>query len=115
MRTITLRLVSFVTFLALTLSTRAFAQYSIQKIEIHGAAPYTESEVLQVSGLRPGQMMSHASLGNAAQHLLDTGVFADAGIQLTGPGTARTVLIELKPLPTTSFRSEEHTSELQSL
>lgn len=103
MRTIALRLVSFVMFLALALSTRAFAQYSIQKIEIHGASPYTEAEVLEVSGLRPGQMMSHDSLGSAAQHLLDTGVFADAGIQLTGGGTARTVLIELKPLPPSSF------------
>ncbi len=101
MRTNTLRLVCFVTFLAF--STIAFAQYSIQKIEIRGAAPYTESEVLEVSGLRPGQMMSHDSLGNAAQHLLDTGVFADAGIQLAGTGTARIVLIELKPLPASSF------------
>jgi outer membrane protein insertion porin family len=103
MRTNSLRLVSFVTFLALTLSTAAFAQYSIQKIEIHGAAPYTQAEVLEVSGLRPGQMMSHNSLGNAAQHLLDTGVFADASIELTGSGTARAVLIELKPLPASSF------------
>jgi outer membrane protein insertion porin family len=103
MRTNTLRLVSLVTFLALGLSNDAFAQYSIQKIEIHGAAPYTDAEILEVSGLRPGQMMSHDSLGNAAQHLLDTGVFADAGIQLTGPGTARTVLVELKPLPPDSF------------
>jgi outer membrane protein insertion porin family len=103
MRTNTLRLVSVVALLALALSTAAFAQYSIQKIEIHGAAPYTDAEVLQVCGLRPGQMMSHDSLGNAAQHLLDTGVFADAGIQLTGGGTARTVLIELKPLPASSF------------
>ena len=103
MRTITLRLVSFLTFFALTFSTRAFAQYSIQKIEIHAAAPYTEAEVLEVSGLRPGQMMSHDSLGNAAQHLLDSGVFADASIELTGSGTARTVLIELKPLPPASF------------
>lgn len=103
MRTTILRFVSFVTFLAPILSATAFAQYSIQKIEIHGAAPYTDAEVLQVSGLRPGQMMSHDSLGNAAQHLLDTGVFADAGIQLTGSGTARTVLIELKPLPPSSF------------
>lgn len=102
MRSTALRLLSFATF-ALSLSTAALAQYSIQNIEIHGAAPYTDAEVLQVSGLRPGQMMSHDSLGNAAQHLLDTGVFADAGIQLTGAGTARTVLIELKPLPAGSF------------
>ncbi len=101
MRTNNLRLI--VTFLALASSTISFAQYSIQKIEIHGAAPYTDDEVLQVSGLRPGQMMSHDSLGNAAQHLLDTGVFMDAAIQLAGPGTARTVLVELKPLPASSL------------
>ncbi|HEV2578295.1 MAG TPA: POTRA domain-containing protein [Acidobacteriaceae bacterium] len=103
MRTSNLRLVSFVTFLAFTLSTAALAQYSIQKIEIHGVAPYTETEVLEVSGLQPRQMMSHDSLGNAAQHLLDTGVFADASIELTGTGMARTVVITLKPLPVSSL------------
>ena len=47
--------------------------------------------------------MSRDSLGNAAQHLLDTGVFADASIELTGSGMARTVVIHLKPLPPGSF------------
>lgn len=89
--------------LALAVAPCALAQYSIRNIEIHGAAPYSEQEILSVSGLRPGQMMAHNSLGDAAQHLLDTGVFADAGIDLTGAGTARTVLIQLKPLPPTSF------------
>ena len=103
MRTNTLCLVSFVSFLALTFSTAALGQYSIHDIDIRGAAPYTNDEVLQVSGLRPGQMMSHNSLGDAAQHLLDTGVFADASIELNGSGTARTVVIELKPLPVASF------------
>jgi outer membrane protein insertion porin family len=103
MRTSDLRLVSFVTLLAFTLSTAALAQYSIQKIEIHGAAPYTEAEVLQVSGLQARQLMSHNSLGNAAQHLLDTGVFADASIDLTGTGMARAVVISLKPLPASSL------------
>lgn len=103
MRTKTLCLVSFICFLGLTLSTTALAQYSIQKIEIHGAAPYSDAEVLEVSGLRPGQMMAHNSLADAAQHLLDTGVFADASIGLNGGGTARTVVIELKPLPVASL------------
>lgn len=89
--------------LLLAFSISAFAQYSIQKIVIHGGAPYTDSEVLAVSGLQPGQMMSHNSLGNAAQHLLDTGVFADAAIELTGTGLARTVQIELKPLPVSAL------------
>lgn len=89
--------------LPLFLAPSLFAQYSIAKVEIHGGAPYTDAEVLAVSGLQPRQMMSHDSLGNAAQHLLDTGVFADASIELTGTGTERTVLISLKPLPPSSF------------
>lgn len=101
MRTYTPCLVSFVCSFAL--STAALGQYTIRNIEIHGATPYTESEILKVSGLRPGQMMTHNSLGDAAQHLLDTGVFGDASIALTGAGTARTVLIELKPLAVASF------------
>ncbi len=92
-----------VSILAFAFSVPALAQYSIRNIEIHGAAPYTQDEILVVSGLRPGQMMSHDSLGNAAQHLLDTGVFADASIELTGTGTARTVQIELKPLPASAL------------
>ncbi|HTV08885.1 MAG TPA: hypothetical protein VMD97_07565 [Candidatus Aquilonibacter sp.] len=87
----------------LILAPWATAQYSIRNIEIHGAAPYGENEILEASGLRAGQMMTHNSLGDAAQHLLDTGVFADAAIELAGAGMARTVVIELKPLPIASF------------
>ncbi len=100
MRAQILRVVSVLVFSA---AVPALGQYSIQKIEIHGAAPYTEAEVLAVSGLQAGQRMSHDSLGNAAQHLLDTGVFADAAIELTGTGLARTVQIELKPLAASSL------------
>lgn len=100
MRAHFLRVVSVVCF-AIVLP--AMGQYSIKTIQIHGAAPYTEAEVLAVSGLQPAQRMSHDSLGNAAQHLLDTGVFSDAAIELTGTGLVRTVQIELKPLPANSL------------
>jgi outer membrane protein insertion porin family len=93
-----LRLHHLITLLPFALAVSALAQYTIQAVEVHGGAPYTDSEVLAVSGLQTGQRMNHDSLANAAQHLLDTGVFADAGIGLTGAGLARTVQIELKPL-----------------
>ena len=84
---------------ALFTSLPALAQYSIDKIAITGGAPYTDSEVLAVSGLQPGQFLAHDSLAQAAQHLLDTGVFDDTQISLSGQGKARTVLIALKPTP----------------
>jgi outer membrane protein insertion porin family len=90
-------------FLSFSVAAPALAQYTIQNIKIQGPGPYSEAEVLAVCGLQPGQRMSHDSLGNAAQHLLDTGVFADAAIELTGTGLARTVQIELKPLLQSSF------------
>jgi outer membrane protein insertion porin family len=99
MRARFLRVVSTIFFSIFSVAVPALAQYSIRNIEIHGAAPYTEAAILTVSGLQPGQRMSHDSLANAAQHLLDTGVFADAAIELTGTGLSRTVQIELKPLP----------------
>jgi outer membrane protein insertion porin family len=92
------------------LAIPALAQYSISKIAIQGAAPYTEAEVLQVSGLQPGQRMTHNSLADAAQHLLNTGVFADAEVSLAGAGLARTVVIDLKPLPANSLAPASFTN-----
>jgi outer membrane protein insertion porin family len=89
--------------LALLVAAPLLAQYSIKNIDIHGAAPYTDAEVLTVCGLQPGQRMTHDSLANAAQHLLDTGVFADTTVSLGGTGLARTVYITLKPLPASAM------------
>ena len=80
-------------------SVSALAQYSIANIQFHGSAPYTDAELLTVSGFQPGQMLAHDSLAQGAQHLLDTGLFDDAEVSLTGQGKARTVLVELKPIP----------------
>jgi outer membrane protein assembly factor BamA len=84
---------------SLTAAFPAHAQYSINKIDITGAAPYTVPEILSIAGLQSGQLLTHNSLANAAQHLLDTGVFDDVQISLSGQGKARTVLLELKPTP----------------
>ncbi|MES2393049.1 MAG: POTRA domain-containing protein [Acidobacteriota bacterium] len=86
--------------LAFLLAIPALAQYSIAKIEIHGAGPYTDAQILSVAGLQPGQMLSQNSLGNAAQHLLDTGLFDDTQVGLGGAGLRRIVIFDLKLKPT---------------
>ncbi|HVG27820.1 MAG TPA: POTRA domain-containing protein [Acidobacteriaceae bacterium] len=85
--------------MAVLTSSSAVAQYSVAGLRIHGAAPFTDAEVLQVSGLKPGLALDQKSLQRAAQNLLDTGVFADASVSLTGMGMARTVVMDLKPVP----------------
>lgn len=77
----------------------ALAQYSIDRIVIHGGAPYNDAELNSVSGLRAGQFLAHDSLARAAQRLLDTGLFDDAEVSLAGQGSARTVVFVLKPTP----------------
>ena len=90
---------SFAAVVLLAASVPACAQYSIDKVVFRGGAPYTDTELLSASGLQPGQMLAHDSLAQAAQHLLDTGLFDDAEVSLSGTGNARTVLFALKPTP----------------
>ena len=78
-------------------------QYSVDKVVFQNAAPYTDAELLAVSGLHSGQLLAHDSLANAAQHLLDSGLFADAEVSLSGQGKARTVLVALKPIPSSGL------------
>jgi outer membrane protein insertion porin family len=77
----------------------ASAQYSIAKVVFHNPGPYTDAELLSVTGLQSGQMLLHDSLVNAATHLLNTGLFSDAQVDLSGIGKVRTVVIDLKPIP----------------
>ena len=90
---------ALITLLFLAASTLAHAQYSIDTVVFEGGAPYTDTELLTVSGLAPGQLLVHDSLANAAQHLLDTGLFSDAQVSLSGQGKARTVHVTVKPAP----------------
>lgn len=85
--------------LTLLLSVPALAQYTIASVVFHNAAPYTDAELLAASGLQPGQPLAPDSLVIAAHHLLDTGLFDDAQINLTGQSKARTVVVDLKPIP----------------
>ena len=77
----------------------AHAQYSIDSVTYNHAGPYTTPELAAVSGLEAGQLLTQNSLGNAAQHLLDTGLFSDATIDYTGTGMRRGLVVDLKPIP----------------
>ncbi len=90
---------AFAALLCLGVSFLAHAQYSIARIVYQGGAPYTDAELNSVAGLRPGQLLAHDSLAQAAQHLLDTGLFDDAEVALSGQDKARTVEFVLKPTP----------------
>jgi len=83
----------------LFVSLPAIAQYSIGKIEIKGGAPYSDAEINSIAGLQSGQMLTHNSLTNAAQHLLDTGLFDDTEVSLQPGGSVRNVVFALKPYP----------------
>jgi outer membrane protein assembly factor BamA len=93
------RALAAVLLLASAASLPARAQYSIAKIVFHNPGPYTTAELQAVAGLQPGQSLLHDSLVNAATHLLNTGLFSDAQIDLAGTGTVRNVVIDLKPIP----------------
>jgi outer membrane protein assembly factor BamA len=75
------------------------AQYSIASVTYKHPGPYTTPELAAVSGLQAGQLLTANSLGNAAQHLLDTGLFSDATIDYTGTGMRRGLVVDLKPIP----------------
>jgi outer membrane protein assembly factor BamA len=77
----------------------AHAQYSIATITFKHPGPYTRAELLAASGLEPGQALMNDSLGNAAQRLLNTGLFSDATIDYTSTGKARDIVVDLKPIP----------------
>jgi outer membrane protein insertion porin family len=87
-------------FALITLTTRPLiAQYSVEKLVFTGAAPYTDAELAATTGLAPGLLLAHDSLANAAQHLLDTGLFDDAQVVPSGAGKTRTITFTLKPIP----------------
>jgi outer membrane protein assembly factor BamA len=77
----------------------ARAQYSIASVTFTHPGPYTTPELLAASGLEAGQSLLHDSLGNAAQRLLNTGLFSDATINYTGTGMRRSIVVDLKPIP----------------
>ena len=85
--------------LAALVSPARSQTYTIASVVFTHPGPYTNAELLTVSGLAPGQPLGDNTLPTAAQHLLDTGLFSDATINYTGSGKATTIHVDLKPIP----------------
>jgi len=81
-----------------SLSALAQAKYPVDKVRITGGAPYTDAEILSIAQLKPGDVLTKDTIAGPAQHLLDTGMFDSAEMELTGPGS-RTAHLALKPTP----------------
>ena len=77
----------------------ARAQYSIASVTFTHPGPYTTPELLAASGLEAGQSLLHDSLGNAAQRLLNTGLFTDATINYGNTARARIIVVDVHPIP----------------
>ena len=75
------------------------AQYSIASVTFRHADPYAPAELLAVSGLKPGEALNNDSLANAAQRLLNTGLFADATIKYGNTARARAIVVDVSPIP----------------
>ena len=66
-----------------------------QTIAFTGAPSYTQAELLAYTSLKPGDTSTQQQLQSAAQHLSDTGLFADVRFASTPKG----LIFDLKPMP----------------
>ncbi|HEY6376097.1 MAG TPA: POTRA domain-containing protein [Edaphobacter sp.] len=69
--------------------------FKLPAITFAGAPAFSQDELLKVSGLHPGGTSTQAEVQAAAQHLSDTGLFADIHFESSAKGLVYT----LKPMP----------------
>lgn len=95
-----MRLQSFsaLILLAGTALPAAAQSYKAGKIVFQNAGMYPQAQLEDIAQIHPGTTFTAADLGNAAQHLVDTGFFEDVGATLTGRLDAATVLFTTKPI-----------------
>jgi outer membrane protein assembly factor BamA len=74
-----------------------------QKFVFNDTAPYTADELLATAGLKVGQKLTTNSLGDAAQKLMNTGLFDDAEVTYKGPQSGFVVTFTLKLKPQASL------------
>lgn len=83
-----------------TLPVAAEQSYKAAKIVFQNAEMYPQAQLEEIAQIHSGTTFTATDLGNAAQHLIDTGFFEDVGATLA-PGRldAATVLFTTKPVP----------------
>ena len=69
--------------------------FKLPAITFTGAPAFSQADLLKISGLHPGAISTQAEVQVAAQHLSDTGLFADVHYESNTKGLVYT----LKPMP----------------
>lgn len=74
--------------------------YTASKIVFNHPGSYTQIQLETAAGMHPGMKFKAADLGDAAQRLVDTGYFANAGATLSGEVNKANVLFDVEPIDT---------------
>lgn len=83
-------------FIALATTASFAQQYTVKKLVFDGKMPYPQAALEAASGIKPGDVITQDTMQQAAQHLSDTGAFADISMSLDGPIKAITVIFKVK-------------------
>jgi outer membrane protein assembly factor BamA len=83
--------------LAVSISGSAQITYTASKIVFNHPGPYSQAQLEAAAALHVGTKFSADDLGNAAQRLVDTGYFDNAGATLAGDINKATVLFDIEP------------------
>jgi len=73
-------------------------KYTAGQIVFNHPGPYSQAQLEEAAGMHPGVSFTADDLAAAAQRLVDSGFFGDAGASLEGKYTAITVLFDVKPI-----------------
>lgn len=77
----------------------ATAQYKIAQVVYENPGPFTQQQLAAVSGVKPGDPATSATLQAGAQKLSDTGFFDDIGADFSGNTLHLVAVFHLKPTP----------------
>jgi outer membrane protein assembly factor BamA len=95
-----MKLLRNMAFILLFGAVRLNAQqkYTAAKIVFNHTGPYTQAQLEAAVGMHPGVSFTADDLAAAAQRLVDSSFFDDAGASLDGKYTGITVLFDVKPV-----------------
>lgn len=72
------------------------SQFRLSQVEVTGTVRYTEAEVVEISGLNVGQVITVASLARAAERLASTGLFVSVGYRYQTAGGDMNVTLNVE-------------------
>jgi outer membrane protein insertion porin family len=84
---------------ALFAATASAQQYKIAQVVYENPGPFTQEQLAAVSGVKPGDPATAATLQAGAQKLSDSGFFDDIGAEIRGTTAHLIAAFQLKPTP----------------